>query len=224
MFDRLELQRIWNHTHYTKPASEQPEENIIAFAGYLQERLPPQMLLLDVGCGRGRNTLYLSQSGFSVYACDLSPVALETAIKRAKRVDLPINFQVSDLVCLPYANNSFAVAVCVHVLPYHFKSDIAKGIHELWRVVQPNGWLFVDFLDYDDAEYGCGQKLEEHTFLDPDGTPIHFSSREEISKLLNGFAVERVIRSELKSSLARTRVTWTIWAVKCDEEHYEIQT
>ena len=224
MLNRLELQRIWNHSHCEKPISEQPESSIIAFAEYIQKRLPSRVSLLDVGCGRGRNALYLSRLGFSVYGCDLSPVALEIAMKRAQQVDLPINFQVADLTCLPYTDNSFAVAICVHVLPYHLKTNIAKGIRELWRVVQPNGWLFVDFLDCDDAEHGCGQKLEEHTFLDPIGTPIHFSSWQEINELLNGFVLERATRNELKSSTARNRVTWTIWAVKCTEENHKVQT
>jgi len=213
MPNRLELQRIWDRSHHEKPASEQPENNLIAFAEHLQKRLPPQTALLDAGCGRGRNTLYLSRLGFSVCGCDVSSVALETARKRTQQSGLPINFQVADLTCLPYADHSFAAAVCVHVLPYQLKADLARCIRELLRVMQPNGWLYMDLLDCDDAEYGHGQKLEEHTFLDPSGMPVHFSSRQEISQLLNGFALERMTRYELESS-ARPRVIWTIWAVK----------
>ena len=214
MLDRSELQQIWNRTHHEKSTSEQPEDNIVVFAEHIQKRLPFRLPLLDAGCGRGRNTLFLSRLGYSMYGCDLSPVALDAARTRSQQENLPINFQVSDLSHLPYADNSFAVAICVHVLPYHYKADITKSVRELWRVVQPNGWLYVDFLDCDDAEYGCGQKLEEHTFLDPDGTPIHFSSQQEIDELLNSFALKCVTRRELKSSSARIRVTWTIWAVK----------
>ena len=214
MLDRFELQQIWNRSHHKKPASEEPEDGIVPFVENLQKQLPPKAALLDVGCGRGRNTLYLSQLGFSVWGCDLSPVSLEVAQRRAQQMDLPINFQVSDLTCLPYRDNSFAGAICVHVLPYHLKADIAKGIRELWRVVHPNGWVYVDFLDCDDAEYGCGQTLEEHTFLDPEGTPIHFSSQQEISELLSGFASECMSRHELKSSSPHCRVIWRIWAIK----------
>ncbi len=224
MLDRFELQQIWNRSHYDKPASEEPEDGMVTFVEYLQKRLPRKASLLDAGCGRGRNMLYLSQLGFSVCGCDLSPVALEAAKRRAQQVGLPINVQVSDLTCLPYGDNSFAGAICVHVLPYHLKADIAKGIRELGRVVQPNGWLYVDLLDRDDAEYGCGPKLEKYTFLDPEGTPIHFSSRQEISELLSGFALERVRRHKLKSSFARIRAIWTIWAINCKEESHRIQT
>ncbi len=206
------------------PASELPEDNLIAFAKYVQKRLPSQAFLLDAGCGRGRNTLYLSQRGFSVYGCDLSLAALETARKRTQQAGLPGNFQRADLTCSPYAKDSFAVMVCTHVLPYRIKINITKGLHELRRVMRPGGWLYADFLDCDDAEYGCGQKMEENTFLDPDGIPVHFSSRQEISDLLNGFTIERASRCEWRSPSSRIRVIWKIWAVKCEDEQRTIQT
>ena len=214
MHDRLKLQQTWDRIHREEPVSAQPEKDLIAFAEYLQKRLPPQSALLDAGCGRGRNAMYLAQSGFSVCGCDISPLALDVARERTQREDLSIHFQVADLSCLPYADRSFRVVVCVHVLPYHLKADMIKGIRELWRVMQPNGWLYVDLLDPDDAEYGCGQELEEHTFLDPDGTPVHFGSRQEISELFEGFALERVARQQSRSSPARGRVSSTIWAVR----------
>ena len=186
----------------------------MAFVDGLRRQPSLEAPLLDVGCGRGRNAFYLSQTGFAVYACDLSPVAIAVAKVRAQQIDTTINFQVADLTHLPYPDNSFAALVCVHVLPYHYKVDIIKGIRELQRVLRPNGWLYFDLLGCDDAEYGYGQKLEAHTFLDPDGVPIHFSSRQEVDELLDGFAVERTSQFELGSP-TRTRVGWAVWARKC---------
>lgn len=218
MADRPARQRVWNRIHRETPVPERPEADVVAFAECMQQRLPPGSCLLDVGCGRGRHVVYLSRSGFTVYGCDLSPVALETAAARAHQAGVAAGLQVSDLTRLPYADNLFAAALCVHVLPYQRKADIDKSVHELWRVVRPGGWLYFDLLACEDAEYGCGQKLEEHTFLDSDDVPVHFSSRQEVDELLNGFSWERMTRLELKSSSARIRVGWTVWAVKNGEE------
>lgn len=214
MFDHFDLPEIWDRTHRGKSASEQPEAAVIAFAEHVQRQLPPGISLLDSGCGRGRNALYLSTIGFSICACDVSLVALEIARKRTGLAGLSINFQGANITCLPYADDSFTAAICVHVLPYHLKVDIAKGIRELWRVLQPNGWLYIDLLDCEDAEYSRGQRLEEDTFLDSDELPIHFSSRQEINELMNGFALEHVTRNALRLSPDRIRVSWVIWAVK----------
>lgn len=214
MSNHSDLRRVWDRTHQTKSTSELPDEHIVAFADHLQSRLSPGLHLLDMGCGRGRNTLFLSQLGFNVYACDLSPVALEIAKARTQQTDIPVSFQAAELTHLPFANDSFAAIVCVHVLPYHFKANIIEGVRELWRVLQPKGWLYLDLLDCEDAEYGCGRRLEEHTFLDPDGVPIHFSSRQEINELSNGFELQHLRRVESKPSSGHSRVKWVLWAAK----------
>jgi SAM-dependent methyltransferase len=218
MPEHLELRQSWDAAHQSKPLPEGPEAGVLAFLEHVKPQLSPRAPLLDAGCGRGRNALALSRLGFTVYACDLSPVALAIAKGRAQDIALPIRFQVSDLTCLPYAKHTFSATICVHVLPYHFKADIVKGMREFWRVLQPNGWLYLDLLDPEDAEYGCGEKLEENTFLDSGGTPLHFSPRAEIDELTQGFAVERVTRIEFRPSPGRTRVAWSVWAVKSSLE------
>lgn len=213
MFSQLERQQVWNCTHQEKPASEQPEKAVVDFADRLRQKLPPEARLLDAGCGRGRNALFLAQMNFTVYGCDLSPVAIEIARTRAYQARVPIDFQVADLRHLPFPERQFGVIVCVHVLPYNFKAEIAQSIRELWRVLQPSGWLYFDLLDCEDAEYGCGPKLEEHTFFDPDGAPIHFSSRQEVHDLLYGFEIEHLEQLRL-GSLPKVRVAWSVWAKK----------
>ncbi|MCP4536865.1 MAG: class I SAM-dependent methyltransferase [Chloroflexi bacterium] len=214
MFNQSILQQVWDHTHQEKPTSEQPDTEFVAFAEHLGQQLSLETPVLDVGCGRGRNAFYLSRAGFAVYACDLSPVAITVATARAQRADATINFQVADLTHLPYPDNSFAALVCVHVLPYNLKADMVRGGRELQRVLRPDGWLYFDLLGCDDAEYGCGPELEAHTFLELDGMPIHFSSRQEVDELMDGFAVERASRFELGSS-TRLRTGWVVWAKKC---------
>ena len=217
MLDHLGQQQVWNGIHQGKPSSEYPEEEVVAFAQRLQRQLPPKSSVLDAGCGRGRNAFYLSRLGFTVCGCDLSPLALGMASKQPGNA---AKFQISHLTQLPYADNTFAAVICVHVLPYHLKADIIKSISELWRVLQPSGWLYYDLLDCNDLEYGHGQRLEEHTFLTLDGTPIHFSSRQEVNELAKGFSLERVARLELKSPSSYFRVAWAIWALKCDEQYH----
>lgn len=213
MFDRSKLQWVWDCAHQERPVREQPDEKVIAFAEHLQLKLPEGARVLDVGCGRGRNTFYLSQAGFTAFGCDLSAVAVEIAKGKFYGVGNRVSFQVADLMMLPYADERFAAAVCVHVLPYHFQVGIGQGIRELWRILRPGGWLYLDLLHCDDPEYGCGQELEEHTFLDPDGVPIHFSPQQEVNELLRGFEVQRMSRVELGS---RPRVAWVVWARKPD--------
>lgn len=219
MGDLVALQHAWNRTHRETPIPDRPEADIVAFAESVRSSLPAKSPVLDAGCGRGRHTAYLSTLGFTVYGCDLSIAALQIAQSRMRQTGLAASFQVSRLDRLPYADNIFAAALCVHVLPYNLQDSIVGSIDEMRRVLQPGGWLYLDLLDREDAKYGCGQKLEEHTFLEPSGIPVHFSSRHEVDELMQGFRLERVMHLELKPLSARARVGWTAWAVKNGEEH-----
>ena len=214
MFDRTGLQRAWNNTHQEKPIFGQPQKELIAFIEHLKCQTSTGISILDAGCGRGRNLFYLHQAGFNVYGCDLSSVALKVAKAQAELEQATITFQVANLIQLPYAEGRFTAAVCSHVLPYHFKADIAANLCELWRVLQWGGWLFFDLLACEDAEYGCGEELEAHTFWDVDGVPVHFSSRQEVEELLSGFAIERLERIENRISQHRVRVSWEVWVRK----------
>jgi SAM-dependent methyltransferase len=223
MHDLSELRAAWNHTHQEKPGLEQPERELVAQIQGLQRQPQPGERVLDAGCGKGRNTLYLSQTGFAVYGCDLAPTATQMAKTRVRQEKETVRFQVAHLAHLPYADGAFGGIACVRVLPYHYKADIANIAREFWRVLQPDGWLYADFLDCDDAEYGCGRELEENTFLDPEGMPVHFSSRQEIDELLDGFSPERVERLELGSS-SRPRIAWAVWATKHEGDQHARET
>jgi SAM-dependent methyltransferase len=58
-----------------------PDENL---ASYLERGLIAPGRALDLGCGPGRNALYLAAHGFDVDAVDLSPAAIAWAEERAR--------------------------------------------------------------------------------------------------------------------------------------------
>ena len=57
------------------------------------------------------------------------------------------------------------------------------------------------------------QELEQHTFLDPDGVPIHFCSEQGVNDLLKGFKIEQLDQLE-RGTKSRMRIAWGIWATK----------
>jgi tellurite methyltransferase len=60
------------------------------------ERLP-RGRALDVACGRGRNSIFLAESGFEVDAIDISSVGLDGLRAVAERRGLPIHCIAADL-------------------------------------------------------------------------------------------------------------------------------
>lgn len=210
MLKRTSLQQAWNRTHEEQPLVWQPQAEIVRFVEHLSASLPRGALVLDAGCGRGRNARHLYELGFTVCGCDLSPVAITIARQQTGPAGASIRFQVADLTHLPYPDSHFAASICSHVLPYHTKSDLVRSLGELWRVLQPDGHLYLDLLDRADAEYGKGAEIEPHTFLDESQVPVHFCARDEIEDMLTDFRIEH----EARLDQGHDRVAWEFWLSK----------
>lgn len=205
LLNQTKFQKVWETIHQEKLSSTLADKGLFTFAGRLKEQIPVNSPVLDLGCGQGRHTRFLSRLGFNVLGCDWSLFALKTAWSLSHPGEQPF-FAVADLTRLPFPDNYFAAAICVHVLPYLLTADIQRSLSELGRVLQPGGWFYIDLLDRNDAEYGSGARLEPHTYLDEDGVPVHFSSRKEIESLLGDFEIQQ------QSCLNRGRRTvWEIW-------------
>ncbi|RAJ70333.1 tellurite resistance protein TehB [Streptomyces sp. Amel2xB2] len=61
--------------------AERPDENLVS---YTERGLLTPGRALDLGCGPGRNALWLAALGFEVDAVDLSPTAVAWAEERAR--------------------------------------------------------------------------------------------------------------------------------------------
>jgi len=61
------------------------------------ENFAPHSQILDVGCGEGRNSIFLAEQGHTIDAFDLSKAGIEKARFLASQNALAINFFVYDL-------------------------------------------------------------------------------------------------------------------------------
>lgn len=106
-------------------------------AEMIQELLGKEAKVLDMGCGGGLLTQFLSDLGHQVTGIDLSASSLEVAKKR----DLQgrIRYERADAASLPSPNDSFDV-VCAMDLLEHVEAPEAL-IAEASRVLK-NGGLF----------------------------------------------------------------------------------
>ncbi|WP_129311495.1 class I SAM-dependent methyltransferase [Streptomyces sp. L2] len=117
-----------------------PDENL---AAYLDQGLIAPGRALDLGCGAGRNSLFLASHGFEVDAVDLSPVAIAWAEDRARDVGVDVRFLCGDAFTLPAIGSSgpYDLVVdsgCFHHLPPHRRVTYLALLN---RVLAPGGHL-----------------------------------------------------------------------------------
>lgn len=91
-----------------------PDENL---AGYLERGLISPGRALDVGCGPGRNALFLARNGFQVDAVDISATAIRWATERAEGLD--VRFRHGDAFATEGSYDLVYDSGCFHHLPPH---------------------------------------------------------------------------------------------------------
>ncbi|HVF55234.1 MAG TPA: class I SAM-dependent methyltransferase [Pyrinomonadaceae bacterium] len=116
---------------------------------YLREKLPPLAAgarILDAGCGTGLLTLALVrvlERPAHITAVDLSRQSLLTARRAVGKVNFgprhQLTFAQSNVLALPFADNSFEFVMTSGVLEY---VPLGEGMSEMARVLVPGGYFF----------------------------------------------------------------------------------
>lgn len=129
----MELQEVYNKI---APHFDKTRTYIWDGVKEFTENLPPNSIILDAGCGNGKNMyrkdlLYL---GFD-FSCEM----LKYCYRNGKQ-----NIILHNILTLPYRNNYFDYTLSVAVI-HHLKSENNKisAIKELIRVTKPGGKIFI---------------------------------------------------------------------------------
>ncbi|UCE96320.1 MAG: class I SAM-dependent methyltransferase [Candidatus Bathyarchaeota archaeon] len=152
-------------------------------------------LILDLGCGAGRNSIYLGKEGFDVIGVDVSRNALKKVKSWSKIEGIP-NVAVlrSSVTHLPFVRRTFHVVISISVIHHAFNKNIEKAIDEIFKVLKKKGLFLANLLSTEDFRFGSGKRLEEGTYrvLDDFGEKQfeeihHFFSRNEVFALFSDF-------------------------------------
>jgi len=108
----------------------------------LKDRYEKTDVILDAGCGSGRNMPWFIEQGIDIHACDIDDESIEDLQSRFPQ--LQHRFISASIDALPYPSDSFDHIICSAVL--HFSENEAvflKRISELSRVLRKGGSLFI---------------------------------------------------------------------------------
>jgi SAM-dependent methyltransferase len=105
---------------------EWPDENL---AGWFDGGLLAPGRVLELGCGHGRNAIYLASLGCSVDAVDFSARAIGWARERATSAGAPVDFRCCSVFDAAFTAGSYDLVYdsgCFHHLPPHRRKDYAE--------------------------------------------------------------------------------------------------
>ena len=111
--------------------------------------------VLEIGCGTGHWTSFLSELGLKVTGIDIS----EKMLEKAKSKNIPnATFEVHDATNLPFANESIENIVCITSL--EFIENKEKALKEMHRVLKKNGTILIGTLNKDSEWYTVNKDNE----------------------------------------------------------------
>lgn len=190
------------------------ETDIYLFDQILKDRFDLNSVILDAGCGAGRNLVYFLRNGNQVFAVDQNPEAIRQvrAMSRALAPNLPAeNFQVSGIEQMPFPSNHFDALICNAVL--HFadnETHFYQMLEEMWRVLKTGGLFFARLA----SSIGIEDKIEavrDRRYLLPDGTERFLADEELLvsaTNKLGGIWLEPVKTTNVQN--LRSMTTWVL--------------
>ena len=137
----------------------------------------PADIILDAGCGSGRNMYWFLQNGFNINGIDINEVAIEEL--KLNYPGLPKDsFLISSIEKIPFSDNHFNHIICSAVL--HFAKSTAQFncmLTEMVRVLKPGGSLFIRMT----TDIGIEDKVEfitDGVYAIPDGSTRFLLTRQ----------------------------------------------
>lgn len=149
--DMTDMRSLWDARYEAKGAlwGAEPNQYLVEIA----QTLDPGTAL-DLGCGQGRNSLWLASRGFEVTGLDLSPVAIEQATAVAAELELNVSFESVDLTTWDPSDRVWDLVVLTYL---HLSNKRRPVVHDAARrAVAAGGRVVVIAHHLDNFENGVG--------------------------------------------------------------------
>lgn len=208
--------------------SMNPSEDLQKFLRWLErdtgrQYLNPTASVTDLGCGNGRNLIYLAESyGMHGYGFDISTSAISQAQKASNSWNLKYEAR-SIAGDIPVPDNSQTLVL--DMMTSHFlKADERQKLRdEIIRILKPGGWLFFKTFLLDEDKHAKrliaeNPAEEENSYIHPRmGVAEHVFTEQEIEQLLGDqFIIHKIQKSHrhLQQGKAFKRRSISIYAQK----------
>jgi tellurite methyltransferase len=189
--------------------------DIYLFDQLLRGRISPGMTVLDAGCGRGRNLVFLLREGYEVLALDPDAAAIEAVRALAARLapSLPASsfrHEAVDASTFPEACADVVLSNAV----LHFARDDEQFLAMLrgtWRLLAPGGLFFCRLASSIGIE-GRVRPLGGGRFALPDGSARYLVDEARLLSLTDDLGGS--LLDPIKTKVVQGQRAMTTWVVR----------
>lgn len=113
------------------------------FVSFFKQMVTTPKRILDIGCGQGRDALFLGRLGHRVHGVDLSPHGIADLETQARKEGLSITGQVADLTQFT-PDESYDIVLIDRTLHMLDTDPRHALLHRLLAHVRPAGWVLIE--------------------------------------------------------------------------------
>ena len=189
--------------------------DIYLFDQLLRGRIPRGSMVLDAGCGGGRNVHYLLNAGYDVFAADADPNAVGDVMRLAADLNAtlpPTNFRREPVEAMSFADDSMDVVLSIAVLHFAISDEQFEAmLGSIWRVLKPRGLFFCRLASNIGMETRMVQRRGRRHLL-PDGSERYLVDEALLldwTRRLRGELLD-----PLKTTIVQDQRCMTTWVVR----------
>lgn len=174
-----------------------PQSDTLRFLKFLKKEQKfkvEEKVILDLGCGTGRNSNYLAEKGNKVIGIEISKTALEIARKKAEEMGVEVDYRLGD-IGMTYNIPSNSIDVVLDVTSSNSLDEVGREnyLKETYRVLKQSEYFFVRALAKDGnknvknlLEKSHGKEYDTYYIPELDLTERVFS-KEDFMKMYSGY-------------------------------------
>lgn len=188
---------------------DEPADHVVDFARTLKNKAG---LILDVGCGAGRNSFFLAKEGFHLIGLDISLSASRLASERNQREKTQCMFVMGTFLHLPFSEERLDAAFSSYAIENVSLEQIKKALSEMKRVVKKGGVMHITLHSPKHWRFGQGKKIANHEFVTFQMIKnkqveiiAHFFEKEEAGRLFQDIGLKLLSVQEVLSPNEKQR-------------------
>ena len=189
----MQFKEYWDESHKTYSMGKITYDNWLDKYKDVLDKCKTKVL--DLGCGVGNDTLYLTERGFKVIACDYSDVALKHLKEQLKSVETK---WLDISTPLPFKDTTFDLVIADLSLHYFDGKTTIAIMKEIKRILKPNGHLLARVNSIADKNFGAGngQKIEDNYYF-VEGYNKRFFSIEDAKKFFSYIGKTKIKEADM---------------------------
>lgn len=149
--------------------------------------------VLDIGCGDGRDAVFLARKGFEVTAIDVRQKTIDTARELAKNSDAVVNFLLKDVREYAFPKNHYQAIITLNSLFFLGKKDFYAAIDNIKKSLTGGGIAIVSSFTVNDSMFDKirmeNEEVGEREFKSSGGHFWYFLDHDELLRLFDGFEI-----------------------------------